>query len=377
VKPSSAVVATSPTPRAILTPWIDALCIGGVAIFVVGWMLLFRVPFNQGTWASFWFLQVAINYPHFIASYRLLYGSKEMIKRYKWASLYLPALLLAYIAFAFVHVTVRKHDLNMNYYWIVDYVASMYLAVHYTGQAWGMTASFGFLGGISLTKLERKILRSIFYVFLAWHVVTYHHNIPLYQIFVPGLRRLVPWAFLVISLAAEGAMVVGIVTFFAIWRRNGRRIPIRMVLPMVSLYLGYVLYTRSHAALFVLQLAHSLQYLLFPLRVEMNRSSEKAAKGSGKWHIVLYLGTLVGAGWLVFMGSAKIPGDAAAFTSLILIGAINIHHYFIDGCVWKISTPEVRRDLFRHLPPVAGSVPPAKAASPEREGLPRMGQRGQ
>jgi len=34
---------------------------------------------------------------------------------------------------------------------------------------------------------------------------------------------------------------------------------------------------------------------------------------------------------------------------MILLALINIHHFFIDGCVWKISTPEVRKDLFKHL----------------------------
>jgi hypothetical protein len=29
---------------------------------------------------------------------------------------------------------------------------------------------------------------------------------------------------------------------------------------------------------------------------------------------------------------------------------INIHHYFTDGVIWKISNPEVRRELFAHVP---------------------------
>jgi hypothetical protein len=34
---------------------------------------------------------------------------------------------------------------------------------------------------------------------------------------------------------------------------------------------------------------------------------------------------------------------------------INIHHYFTDGVIWKISNPEVRKDLFAHvLPPDKG-----------------------
>jgi hypothetical protein len=37
---------------------------------------------------------------------------------------------------------------------------------------------------------------------------------------------------------------------------------------------------------------------------------------------------------------------------------INIHHYFTDGVIWKISNPEVRKDLFAHVVPAdkAGSA---------------------
>jgi hypothetical protein len=49
---------------------------------------------------------------------------------------------------------------------------------------------------------------------------------------------------------------------------------------------------------------------------------------------------------------------------------INIHHFFTDGVIWKISNPEVRKDLFAHVPrPVsapAGALgtAAAKAAAP-------------
>jgi hypothetical protein len=43
-------------------------------------------------------LTIAINMPHFIASYRLLYQRREMIERYRWAAIYVPCGLLAYVA---------------------------------------------------------------------------------------------------------------------------------------------------------------------------------------------------------------------------------------------------------------------------------------
>ncbi len=47
---------------------------------------------------------------------------------------------------------------------------------------------------------------------------------------------------------------------------------------------------------------------------------------------------------------------------------INIHHYFTDGVIWKISNPEVRKDLFAHvLPPDKGGKS-AKAGKSGKSG---------
>jgi hypothetical protein len=34
----------------------------------------------------------------------------------------------------------------------------------------------------------------------------------------------------------------------------------------------------------------------------------------------------------------------------MIISAIALHHYFIDGALYKLRNPDVRRDLFAHLP---------------------------
>jgi len=40
----------------------------------------------------------------------------------------------------------------------------------------------------------------------------------------------------------------------------------------------------------------------------------------------------VGSGWLIFFSA--------------LAAAINIHHYFTDGAIWKLKDPDVRLKLF-------------------------------
>jgi hypothetical protein len=54
------------------------------------------------------------------------------------------------------------------------------------------------------------------------------------------------------------------------------------------------------------------------------------------------------------------PGLAAPILVLMFV---NIHHYFTDGVIWKISNPEVRKELFAHVPRGAATKP---VAAPER-----------
>ena len=35
--------------------------------------------------------------------------------------------------------------------------------------------------------------------------------------------------------------------------------------------------------------------------------------------------------------------------AIMIASAVSIHHYFVDGCIWKISNKDVRKRLFSHL----------------------------
>ena len=66
----------------------------------------------------------------------------------------------------------------------------------------------------------------------------------------------------------------------------------------------------------------------------------------------MYFGTMVLTGFVVFVGiKYAVAGEISelAVYPLIVTSCINIHHFYIDGCIWKISNPEVRKDLFAHL----------------------------
>jgi hypothetical protein len=330
-----------------------------------------RLDLKQDIHRQFLLVSILINGPHFMASYRLLYQSREQVFYYKWASLYVPCLLALYLLLAVAVYTRTGSDALAN---LLAHAAAVYLAWHYTGQAWGMTASFAYIGGVPFSKVERTVLRAVLRVFLAWHVVLYVADVRLYPEYLPAVENAIGIARTALGQVSHAAMLVGAVILAFVWFRSGRKLPVRAIVPIPALYLGYVLLARTNpAALFVLQMSHALQYLIFPMRVELNRYDVQAQEDSPLQpegqspsapakiaHMALYFAVLVAVGWLVFEGPTyfgkRLSDQFGWFSygainqsSLLLIASVNIHHYFTDGCVWKISNPRVRKELFRHL----------------------------
>jgi len=50
---------------------------------------------------------------------------------------------------------------------------------------------------------------------------------------------------------------------------------------------------------------------------------------------------------------------------ILLLMFTNVHHYFTDGVIWKISNAEVRRDLFAHVAPTGAPARNAAVAAAE------------
>src|SRR6266480_3541662 len=113
----------------ILNPVIDFLCVGGLSLIVFVPLLLSGRSdlVLVGAGAQAW-LAATINMPHFMASYRLIYRSREMILRHRWASIYVPAILLLYIV-----VAIWEAQYSPVLVIVLFTVSSAYLAWHYTG----------------------------------------------------------------------------------------------------------------------------------------------------------------------------------------------------------------------------------------------------
>ena len=199
---------------------------------------------------------------------------------------------------------------------------------------------------------ERHLVRIGFRALLVVHVVAVLAGLDELS---PEIRetvtRVQPW-----TLAAAALTIpLGLAGFAMAWRRTGRLPGVRTVVPWGSMYVWYAMLPIVPESFVWLQLAHALQYLEFPLRVELNRRErrtkprhETTLPRAG--YVGLYYVGLVAAGLLVFASPFLLDrgADGVALAALIA-AAVNVHHYFVDGCIWKISNPAVRGELFAHV----------------------------
>lgn len=345
------------TTRAILSPALDLLCVGGLSLLVFIPLLASGTTdllmIGVGTQAV---LATMINMPHFMASYRIVYRSREMILRHKWASIYIPAILLMYIV-----VAVWEAQSSLFMVTILVTVSGTYLAWHYTGQVWGMMASYAHVEGTAFDQAERTLIRTSLRILLAWHVTWFLYT----KLRDPSV---VQPLYAVISAGTVVAFVLGAVGILRMRRRTGVFPPLRALVAWIAIFVWYAMVARDPNAIFWVQIAHAVQYLAFPIRVEINRAQGDAQSGARGFvqHMVLYAIVLLAASYLAgefFPARAMdavgvmFGADASKVTPVLLLIFVNIHHYFTDGVIWKVSDPEVRKDVFAHLPVAIAAIP--------------------
>jgi len=359
--------ATVPSQGAIFSPVFDFLCCGGLSIVVV--IGIFTCAFLSPTSAFITqgvnIIGVAIlgtlfNAPHFMASYPLLYRKRTQIAEHRWASTYIPLILLGMIVYAFLTPSQagNRPPVNALVIDLLTTLGAILLAWHYTGQAWGMTGAFAYIRGIRMDGRERWLVRCGYYSLLVWHVLwaclfmLQNPEALIANKFtsqIPSVR----FAYNLWSVVVLLTIPLGIIGFIRIRRRTGIMPSLRSYSPWIAIYLWYALIWAYPSMFPLLQIFHALQYLVFPLRVEINQYSARRQRSETKQilHGVAYYLFLVFVGLVVFeLPTVPTLWGNARLNFLAVVSAfVNIHHYFIDGAIWKIRNPQVRRDLFAHL----------------------------
>jgi hypothetical protein len=248
-------------------------------------------------------------------------------------------------------------EVNQEMAYAVWLVAAFYLAWHYTGQAWGMMATFSRLSGLTLDQRQRWLLRTGLRLLLIWHVVWGAQDLP--AKWLGGLSQYIPELLEVMTWLCVMAFLIGVGIWVHIRRQSGRWPDKRVLVSWLAVYMWYWVLLLMPAAYIWVQLSHALQYLAFPVRMQVNQANASTSmpmsqkKRLPAWMPVglTYYLSLVILGMLIFyVPMILFPVSQTYGLPVVLASMVSIHHYFVDGCIWKISHPEVRRALFWHLP---------------------------
>ncbi|MGB8581402.1 MAG: hypothetical protein WCD47_11320 [Candidatus Sulfotelmatobacter sp.] len=323
----------------IYNPWLDLIVGCGAWSAPLLLISYLSVASSVRAWSIiFYILAFFFNYPHYMATIYRAYHRPEDFQKYRIFTVHITALIAL--------------TLILSHSWarVLPWIFTIYLTWspwHYSGQNYGLFMMFARRAGAKPSDATRRALYGAFIVsylilFLGFH--TGASSDPLFiSIGIPAAvsrleQLLLALAFL--ALAAFGLL------------RLSRDTGWRKLLPSLTLFSSQFLWfllpagislmkgwevPQSRYSTGVLAVMHSAQYLWI---TSYYARREAAGENRRNWHAWAYFGVLLAGGIALF-----VPGPWLAsrlfhhdFTTsfLIFTALINIHHFILDGAIWKL-----------------------------------------
>jgi len=357
------IAATPATGPWLYKPWLDLLVGCGAWSAPLLAIATLMTPAHTHAWAvTFYALAIVFNYPHFMATVYRAYHTRENFERYKILTLHVT--LLMALTGVLLHASPK----------LLPWVFTLYICWspwHYTGQNYGLLMMFARRSGAAIATAERRWMRAAFiasYLMLLMSFETGKSSDPL--ILSLGLpANFTLWARLVLGAAFALFAALGF------WRLVAESAFEAMAAPLllaVTQFLWFVLPTllemratyhipQTQYSSGVLAVLHSAQYLWV---TSYYQQREARAAGQSKWRMAGYFVTLIAGGIALFIPGPWLVSYILRFdftTSLLIFTAlVNIHHFILDGAVWKLRDSRVASLL---IGPNAKGAASAESAS--------------
>ena len=366
---------------------IDFLMLGGLSILV--WIPVYFLKDSIGLAESFTLaipaaalsLAYWVNYPHFMASYKLAYmQGKDFIVSNWFQLIFVPIALIIAVLISLNYWSSSVSDSRLVFFFNTLFeffglktrlglypnlgsemlgalLLLMYFTVgwHYSKQTFGCMMVYAKLDNYRLGNIERNILR---YALLStWWVTWLYVNCsegtyPFYGLTVYRLN--LPYVWFQASYVIVGLMFVTVALIFTrIYVRENRLPSVNFLIPMFALLLWHIPLLGDPQFFYLLGFFHSLQYFPFVAKVEKTRY-KVAGRSKINTRLLLFFGIMMFVGFLAFdyipksfdqmKDSASVL--QASFFMIAFLVFINVHHYFIDNVLWRFKNREVRELLF-------------------------------
>jgi tetratricopeptide (TPR) repeat protein len=321
------------------------------------------------TWAvAFYALAFVFNYPHYMATIYRAYHRNEDFHKYRIFTVHITALIALTVVLS--HVWPR----------ILPWIFTIYLTWspwHYSGQNYGLFMMFARRGGAQPDKAERRALYGAFVVsylvlFLGFHTGPSADPLFLSLGIPPVVSR---WEQALLCAAFVVLSVFGLTRLARTngWRKLGPSLTLFstqclwfLVPAGISLIRGVEI-PQSRYSTGVLAIMHSVQYLWI---TSYYAHREASSENLRNWRPLAYFSVLVAGGIALFVPgpwlASRLFHHDFGSSFLIFTALINIHHFILDGAIWKLRDGRIAALLLNsreRISDVAGNAGGALAAA--------------
>jgi len=371
----SAAAAPPPQhPLYFVNRWVDWGIIGGVSVlFFAGLLAVSGLGVSKAlgiensrqswAWSSAAVLVWVINWPHFSATNYRLYHSKDNIAQYPFTAYVIPILLLAatWASFALPEAVAP-------FFVLLFFIWSPY---HFSGQSVGISLIYARRAGFKIGFLERLALSGFIfgsYIYTTGKSQVGSGNTNYFSVQLPrlGLPEWFPQAAM-IGMCAFGALFLVLVARWCLTER--RMIPPIVLLPAVTQFVWFVPGSSIPNFYEFVPMFHSLQYMLIAWSMQLKERTDLEGgptyRGfflgeSARWYVINVSGGII-LFW-VLPRMATWGGWPMGFAEPVILSAVQIHHFFVDGVIWKLKNPKVGSPLLVNIPDLIRSAPaPSRA----------------
>src|SRR5271163_1997118 len=330
---------TAPASPWIYGPWLDLIVGCGAWSAPLLLISYFSIASSARAWAvAFYVLALFFNYPHYMATIYRAYHHEEDFHKYRVFTVYTTAVILL--------------TLLLSHFWLgmLPWIFTLYLTWspwHYSGQNYGLFMMFARRAGANPGHVERHALYGAFVASYLVLFLGFHTGASADPLFISlGIPAIVSrWEQILLAVAFAALAAFGL-------SRLARETGWRKLLPSLTLFSSQFLWfvlpagislikglgiPQSRYSSGVLAVMHSAQYLWIT-----SYYARREAGGESKrpWQAWGYFAVLIAGGIALF-----VPGPWLAsrvfhhdFTSsfLIFTALVNIHHFLLDGAIWKL-----------------------------------------
>jgi tetratricopeptide (TPR) repeat protein len=323
----------------IYRPWLDLIV--GCGAWSVPLLLLayFFSASSTLTWSiAFYVLAFFFNYPHYMATIYRAYHTQEDFNKYRIFTVHITLLVALTVVLSHIWVSA------------LPWIFTLYLSAspwHYSGQNYGLFMMFARRAGAQPTSRERHALHAAFLISYAILLLNFHTGHSSDSLFI-SLN--IPAT---ISMRAQAILVVAFVacSIFGLSRLTSQT-GFRRMIPSFTLFSTQCVWflvptllslvdkfqvPQSRYSTGVLAVMHSAQYLW----ITSYYAKREATTAPGKtWRPFAYFTILAVGGIALFIPGPWLTSLVFHFdftrSFLLFTALVNIHHFILDGAIWKL-----------------------------------------